>query len=212
MMPGVALKAVVFDIGGVLESTPRTGWQDRWARRLGIGRAALDQHLEEPFELGSVGALDLVGVERQIGSALRLDPSDVSELMEELWVEYLGELNEELARYFAALRPRHRTGILSNSFVGAREREERAYGFSAMCDVVVYSHEEGMLKPDPRFYALVCERLGVRPQETVFLDDSPEWVAGAQRAGMQAVRFVENPQAMTELDALLDEASGGVGE
>ncbi len=54
-----------------------------------------------------------------------------------------------MASYFAALRPRYRTAILSDSFVGARKREQRAYGFADMCDKVAYSHEEGVGKPDP---------------------------------------------------------------
>jgi FMN phosphatase YigB (HAD superfamily) len=79
--------------------------------------------------------------------------------------------NARLAGYFSGLRPRYRTAILSNSFVGAREREEAAYGFDDICDVVVYSHEAGLKKPDRRFYELVCTRLGVGPREAIFLDD-----------------------------------------
>jgi putative hydrolase of the HAD superfamily len=120
-----------------------------------------------------------------------------------VWEEYVGHLNGELARYFAAPRPRYRTGILSNSFVGAREREQRLYGFEDMCDVVVYSHEEGMKKPDIRIYEIVCRRLGVAPRETVFVDDTPACVEGAARAGMHAIQFVSNARALAELDALL---------
>jgi putative hydrolase of the HAD superfamily len=72
-----------------------------------------------------------------------------------------------------------------------------------MCDVVVYSHEEGMMKPDPRFYAIVCERLGVAPEQTLFLDDRQMCVDGARRVGMTAVRYVDNAQAMAELDTHL---------
>jgi beta-phosphoglucomutase-like phosphatase (HAD superfamily) len=58
-----------------------------------------------------------------------------------------------------------------NSFVGAREREQALYGFKDMCDVIVYSHEVGWLKPDPRVYRVACERLGCAPDEAVLLDD-----------------------------------------
>jgi HAD superfamily hydrolase (TIGR01509 family) len=75
-------------------------------------------------------------------------------------------------------RPRYRTGILSNSLVGARVREHFANGFQDICDVLVYSHEEGMAKPDSRVYQLICERLGVAPRETVFVDDKPGCVLG----------------------------------
>ena len=51
--------------------------------------------------------------------------------------------------------------ILSNSFVGAREREQAAYGFEDLVDEIIYSHECGMSKPDPGIHALACERLRV---------------------------------------------------
>ena len=63
---------------------------------------------------------------------------------------------------------------MSNSFVGAREREQAAYAFEDLVDEIVYSHEAGMSKPDPRIYALICARLDVRAQETVFLDDADQ--------------------------------------
>jgi epoxide hydrolase-like predicted phosphatase len=149
------------------------------------------------------GTLGLSEVERQTARALGLDQRQVRALMDDLWTEYLGTRNERLAAYFAGLRPRYRTAILSNSFVGAREREQAAYGFEDMCDVVVYSHEEGLKKPDLRFYEIVCERLGVRAHEAIFLDDAPACVAGAQHAGMSAITFVDNDQAIAELDMQL---------
>jgi putative hydrolase of the HAD superfamily len=195
------LKAVVFDIGGVLEINPRTGWQERWRARLGVDVADI---LEPVWSAGDVGAMTLAEVERETARLLGLDAAALRQFMDDVWEEYVGRLNDELARYFAALRPRYRTGIVSNSFVGAREREQRLYGFEDMCDVIVYSHEEGMKKPDPRIYEIVCRRLAVAPREAVFLDDSPACVEGARRAGMQAIHFVSNAQAITELEALLD--------
>src|SRR5450755_1959690 len=135
--------------------------------------------------------------------ALGLGRRGLRAFMDDLWAEYLGTLNERLAGYFRAIRPRYRTAILSNSFVGAREREQAAYGFEDMCDIVVYSHEVGLKKPDRRFYELVCERLGVGPREAIFLDDSPVCVAGAQDAGMTAITFFDNDQAIAELDMQL---------
>jgi HAD superfamily hydrolase (TIGR01509 family) len=67
----------------------------------------------------------------------------------------------------------------------------------------VYSHEVGLSKPDPRVYALTCERLGVSPQEVVFLDDTPRIVEGALAAGWQAVLFQDTGQAIAEVEAHL---------
>jgi putative hydrolase of the HAD superfamily len=72
-----------------------------------------------------------------------------------------------------------------------------------MADVVVYSHEIGVRKPDPAAYLLVCDRLGVAPAEAVFLDDKEVAVDGARAVGMAAVLFRDNAQAVADLEALL---------
>ena len=199
----MAIEAVIFDIGGVLEVTPPTGWQEAWRRRLGVGTRELESRLGPIFHRGSIGALTLSEVEESIAATLKLAPSDLTRFMNDLWREYLGTLNQPLADYFARLRPRYRTGILSNSFVGARERESGLYRFEEMCDAVVYSHEEGSLKPDRQLYLVACDRLGVNPESCVFVDDAEACVGGARAVGMHAIRFVDNAQTMRELDRLL---------
>lgn len=92
---------------------------------------------------------------------------------------------------------------MSNSFVGAREREQATYGFEDLVDEIIYSHECGMSKPDPRIYALACERLRAEPAQMVFLDDYGPCVAGAREAGIHAVLFRDNVQAIREIERLL---------
>jgi HAD superfamily hydrolase (TIGR01509 family) len=179
IMPRMPVRAVVFDIGGVLEVNPRTGWPARWAHRFGLKADVFEAQLEALWDPGIIGA---------------------ATLMDDAWTEYVGTLNEELADWFAGLRPRYRTGILSNSFVGAREREQKLYGFEDMCDVLMYSHEVGWAKPDARIYHAVCQQLGVAPAEAVLLDDLPANVDGARAVGMRAVTYVDTAQAIAELD------------
>lgn len=195
------LAGVLFDIGGVLERNPRTGWQQKWAARLGLPLSEFERRLDPIWSAGEIGTVSLEEVEARTAAALGLDDAGLRDLMSDAWAEYLGSLNHELARYFAGLRPRYRTGILSNSFVGAREREQAAYGFEDMCDVIVYSHEVGCMKPDPRIYRIACERLGVEPGDAVLLDDVPGHVEGARAAGMRAVVFTSTSQAIADLEA-----------
>ena len=70
-------------------------------------------------------------------------------------------------------------------------------------DEVVYSHECGMSKPDPAIYALTCERVGAEPSQVVFLDDIEPNVAGARRAGLSAVLYRDNAQAIAAIENLL---------
>jgi epoxide hydrolase-like predicted phosphatase len=198
----VAVDAVVFDIGGVLELTPATGWESRWADELKLSREEFDRRLGRLWRPGELGHKSLTAIEDQTARVLELERDQLARLTADIWAEYLGTLNTELADYFTALRPRFRTGILSNSIVGAREREHRAYGLADMCDVIVYSHEEGLAKPDRRFYELVCMRLVFEPRRTAFVDDRESCVAGARAVGLHAIRFVSNEQAIAALEEL----------
>lgn len=197
------IQAVIFDVGGVLEVNPRTGWPKRWAGRLQMDHASFERVLDGIWAPGATGSARLEEIERQTAAALSLDQDSLAALMADAWSEYVGSLNRELAVYFAHLRPAYKTGILSNSFVGAREREQEAHRLGELCDAIVYSHEVGMLKPDPRIYRVVCDELDVAPEDAVLLDDVQENVDGARAVGMQGIAFVNNRQAITELDALL---------
>jgi FMN phosphatase YigB (HAD superfamily) len=197
------LHAVLFDIGGVLEITPPTGWPGRWEQELGLEPGELGRRLDDVWRGGSIGAVSEQEVARAVVERLGLGPADLERFLGDLWGEYLGAPNTELIDWFAARRPRYRTGIVSNSFVGAREKERERYGLEELTDTIVYSHEAGVAKPDPVIYLEACRRLEVRPEEAVFLDDVEAAVEGARAVGMAAVVYRDNEQAITELEALL---------
>jgi putative hydrolase of the HAD superfamily len=149
-------------------------------------------------------------VEQRIGEILGMDQVHVGALMADLWEEYLGELNVELAVYFASLRPRYRTALLSNSFAGARSKEQERYHFADICDLLIYSHEEGIAKPERRIFELTCERLGVQPAEIIFLDNVEANVAAARACGIQAILFRETREAIAAIQACLQASSPAV--
>jgi len=205
-MVDMAIRAVVFDIGGVLEITPDLGVAGMWESRLGLAPGELNERMREAWRGGSIGTISEDQVHQAIAERLGFDARQVAEFMGDIWREYLGTANAELIDYARALRPRYRTGILSNSFVGAREREQAAYGFEDLVDEIVYSHECGMSKPDARIYALACERLHVEPTEMVFVDDSGPCVAGACEAGINGVLYQDNAQVIRDIGNLLANA------
>jgi putative hydrolase of the HAD superfamily len=62
--------------------------------------------------------------------------------------------------------------------------------FAGRFDVTIFSCEVGVLKPDPRIYELCCERLGVAPEESLFVGDGAnDELPGAERVGMTAVQL-----------------------
>jgi HAD superfamily hydrolase (TIGR01509 family) len=199
----VTARAVFVDIGGVLELTPATGWQARWEASLGLPAGAIDERLADVWRDGMVGHITEAEAESAMATRLGLDAAALARLLADSWDEYLGSPNQPLIDWFGALRPRVRTGIISNSFVGARAREEARYGFAARCDLLVYSHEVGLAKPGHAIYALACSRLEVSPEEALFLDDVAENVAAAAALGMRAVLYRDAQSAIAELDSYL---------
>lgn len=198
------MRAVFVDTGGVLEFTSETGWVEKWEFRLGLDPGDLARIVSPIWQPGRTGAASLAEIEEQTAEALHVDRDLAHELWDDMWAWYVGTPNDDLVEYLASLRPRYQLAIVSNSFVGAREREETLYGFAGIFEAIIYSHEEGLEKPDPAIYLLACERLRVRPEDVVFVDDTEGHVAAAERIGMRGVVFRDNRSAIPEIQRHLD--------
>lgn len=195
---------VILDIGGVLEFTPETGWVRRWEERLGLPPGTVHERMGDVWRAGSVGSIGESEVHEQVAARLGLDAPRVEAFMADFWAEYLGTPNEELIDWVRGLRGRCTLGILSNSFVGARERETSLYHFDELVERIVYSHEIGVGKPDPRAFEAACAALAVRPQDCLFVDDVAVNVEAARAAGMQAHLFEDNARTITRIAAHLE--------
>lgn len=206
----MTIRAVLFDIGGVLSLSPEAtepaeafdAMFARWEARQGT-QGALTAYLEASSMDGQLGRVSLDAWERGLAEAGRFEARDLSAFREEFWSIYLGAWNEPLGAWLAARRPGLRAGLLSNSFPGAREREEARFGLSARFDQLVYSHEVGLAKPDRRIFELACARIETPPHEVVFVDDVPANVDAAASLGIRVVLFRATAQALRELDALV---------
>jgi len=199
----MTIHGIIFDIGGVLEITPDLGVTAKWEQRLQLAPGELNERLRNVWRDGSLGIISEVGVHQHIREIMGMSDAQVNTFMDDIWQEYLGSLNRELVEYFRSLRPKYRTAILSNSFVGAREREQAIYHFDEICDFIIYSHEVGMSKPDPRIYALTCERLALSPAQVVFLDDYPGAIDAACEFGIHGILFHNTAQAVADIPACI---------
>lgn len=195
---------VILDIGGVLEITPETGWVQRWEERLELPLGTVHDRMHDVWRAGSVGTISERGVHEQVAVRLGLDAFQAEAFMADLWAEYLGTPNEDLIDYVRGLQGLCRLGILSNSFVGARERETALYHFDELVEQIVYSHEIGIEKPDLGAFEAACAGLEVRPGDCLFIDDAAVNVEAAQAAGMQAHLFEGNARTITRIAAHLD--------
>lgn len=199
------IEAVVFDIGGVLEVIDDSVFPGAWPVRLGLTDAEFGDRIGGLTGDPVIGEVTWDEVHAHWIARLALDRVQAREVADDFWRWYAGTLDQPLLDWFVAVRQRCRTAILSNSGPGAREREAH-HGFEAIVDDLVYSHEVGLKKPDPAVFALSAQRLGVRPERVLFLDDLAENVAAARAAGWQAVLHTSTPASIEEMERIL--ASG----
>jgi putative hydrolase of the HAD superfamily len=73
----------------------------------------------------------------------------------------------------------------------------------SLFDVVVESSKVGVRKPDPRFYELACEALGIEPAEAVFLDDLGVNLKPARAMGMTTIKVLDPDTALAELESVV---------
>ena len=98
-----------------------------------------------------------------------------------------------------------KVALLTNNVKEFGSAWRSTFPVDELFEVVVDSSEVGMRKPDPRIYRLTCERLGVSPAASVFVDDNRDNVDAARAIGIEAVHFGDEPLGpLTELDAILE--------
>jgi len=196
------IRAVVLDIGSVLEVIDDSLFPGPFERRHGLAPGSVAAACDWPAD-PLVGAMTEAETRAHWQRRLGLTDDQVDELVADQWRWYVGTLDQTLFDWFARARSRGlKTGIVSNSGPGAREAE-RHYGFKAITDDIVYSHEVGLRKPDPEIFALATSRLGVRTGEVVFLDDVPANVDAARAAGWHAVLHEATARSIEQIEAII---------
>jgi putative hydrolase of the HAD superfamily len=121
-----------------------------------------------------------------------------------------GEVRPAMVEAVRRCGERLKTGLLTNNFVpgpshGAESvvHDDRAAETGAIVglfDVVVESSVIGVRKPDPRFYEIACERLAIRPEEAVFLDDLGVNLKPARSMGMTTIKVIDPADAIADLE------------
>jgi putative hydrolase of the HAD superfamily len=99
------------------------------------------------------------------------------------------------------------TAILSNIGADVLASVERTFDWIHHFDVLVWSYQLGIVKPDPEIYRHTLRELGTNPEETLFIDDRRPNVEAARALGIQALEYSSVEQLREELIAAgLDQA------
>lgn len=200
-----SIRAIIFDVGGVLLRSGDRIARRKWEARLGLRDGELSRLIfgSEVAQLAMLGQASEDDVWRAVGDHLKLDEAQLRDLRTDFWSDE--ELNVELARFMRVLRLKYKVAILSNAFNNARRALVEKFGLEQTVDLMVISGEEGLKKPDARIYQLTLQRLNVLPAQAVFVDDGLENVQAARALGMRGIQFIDTAQAMIEVKKYLEE-------
>ena len=200
----MALRAVVFDYGIVLTGPANAEAHAALVRLTGLTAEHFEKLYWTDRPAYDQGVLNGVSYWQKFFRAAGL-PFD-SAIIEQLngWDARLwGDKNEVMVAWHEQLKQRGlRSAVLSN--MGdvicthiLREHDSWIQRF----DALVWSYQVNLVKPDPAIFQHLLEKLAVRPEETLFIDDKMPNIVAARALGMQALLFTSVPQLRADLIA-----------
>ena len=208
------IAAVVFDIGGVVQDSPLHAIA-RYERERGIDPNAINRVVVAAGEQGAWARLE----RGELTAQTFVEPFEADCRAHGIAIDgrYLmakiAETSVPRPVMLEAIRRIRVAGLrvaaLTNNWVADTPRHEPDGAETARSrlqlhfDVFVESAVVGLRKPDPRIYALVCEKLGLDPSRVAFLDDIGRNLKPARELGMATIKVDDPEQALRELGALL---------
>jgi putative hydrolase of the HAD superfamily len=200
------VRAVLWDFGGVILSSPFDAFA-RYERERGLPEGFLRQlNATDPdtnawaklerSEVDLAGVAELYEAEAE-AAGQRVDAGAVLALLS-------GELRPAMVQ---ALRRIREEGLhqacLTNNVAGTEAVRPELAEVMALFDTVLESSKLGVRKPDPRFYELALEAVGVAPTEAVFLDDLGVNLKPARALGITTIKVVDPDAALRDLQEVL---------
>ena len=111
-------------------------------------------------------------------------------------------IDRSLLDFIRSLRPRYKTGIISNAWPDLRNYliENK---FDDAFDALIVSAEVGVMKPEPKIYQIALEQVKAGPNEAVFVDDMASNIEAARALGMHGILFQNTEQTLNNLKEML---------
>lgn len=191
------IKAVIFDWGGVLADDPLQGLMQYCADAVGVSKEEyIKAHnkFADDFTKGKIDEKTFWG--RVCGELDKPLPETPS-----LWSNAFGALYHPRAEMFSMVSSLQeagfKTALLSNTEVSSVQLfHQQKHG---LFDVLVFSCMEGTAKPERKIYEIAIERLGTTPEQTVYIDDNPEFIKAAKQTRLNTILFQNIEQLKKEL-------------
>lgn len=199
----MTIRAVFFDLGGVILRTEYQAPRESLAERLNMTYEDLVRLVFEnkSSQQASIGA---ISAEQHWDEVLRLLhlPADQKDIVRN---EFFGGdlLDVNLVDFIRSLRPGVKTGLISNAWLDLRDYITSQH-FEDAFDEMIISAEVGVMKPDAGIYQMALAGVGVSPAEAVFVDDTARNVEGAKEVGMHGILFKQPEEVIEEIKQILN--------
>ncbi len=188
------IKAIIFDCFGVLVQSSLEPFYSKFLHN----DTKLVDEAEKHMHLANKGLISSDDFIEKLATLAHMPVGTTKEYIDRTPV------NEELLVYIRkALKPKYKIGFLSNAS-GSWLEELFTPEQIKLFDATVLSYDIGFAKPEAEAYEAIAEKLGMRLDECIFIDDRQVYVEGAQAVGMQAVLFKSTEQLERELSGMLD--------
>jgi epoxide hydrolase-like predicted phosphatase len=198
----MTIRAVFFDLGGVIVRTEYQAPRQRLAERFRMEYEDIEKVVfgSPSAARASVGEITEEQHWLQVMKMLKLPAEEYKHVQKEFFGGDV--IDRGLLGYLRSLRPKYKVGAISNAWGGLRaylEREKIADVF----DAIIISAEVGAAKPSEKIYQIALDQLGVKPDEAVFVDDVMENIEACEKLGMQGIHFTDPESAIKQVKALL---------
>lgn len=171
------IKAILFDMVGVLVFK-KEDYSSKTADEINA------QNIENLFN-----HLDDEKLIKDIREKLKLNDEEIEKAIPLIPAKF--EKFIELWGLLPELKNKYKLAVINNGNSIARKYWKEKFDFSIF-DLFINSAEEGIKKPDPKIFLLACGRLGVKPEECLFMDDSLENIEAAKNLGMKTIWWNKN--------------------
>jgi putative hydrolase of the HAD superfamily len=208
------IEAVLWDFGGVITTSPFERFA-RYEAERGLPTGII-RHINATnsntnawarFERSEIGAEEFCALfsEEARYMGREIPGADVLALIG-------GELRPEMVTALRRCKEKLKIGCITNNMrqgseklldAAAEKRRAAVKEVMALFDMVIYSSEAGIRKPDPRIYRMACEALGVAPAYCVFLDDIGINLKPAREMGITTIKVVDPKTALDELEKII---------
>ena len=198
----MSIKAVFFDLGGVILRTEYQVPRQHLAEQFGMDYEDIDKIVfgTPSAARASLGEITEEQHWHQVMKMLKRPVSDYKRIEAEFFAGDVIDLN--LVNFLRSIKPKYKTGLISNAWSGLRAYIVREKFDDAFHHMTI-SAEVGAAKPSARIYQFALEQLQVKAKEAVFVDDVLDNIEACEKLGMKGIHFKSPESALKQLKALL---------